>query len=65
MKEAIRLVGWDVGRTWNAVTPITDEAPTAVLARLDGRVREVRERRESEALNLYPDDYKPADGWTY
>jgi hypothetical protein len=65
VKEAHRLVGWDLTRTWNAVTPITSESPTAVLGRLDGQIREVRERRSAEALDLYPDDYEPADGWTY
>ncbi len=65
LSEANRMVDWDMARTWNAITPITNEAPTAVLSRLDGRIREVRERRTTEALMLYPDGYEPAGGWTY
>ncbi|MFE7871648.1 hypothetical protein ACFUYE_15010 [Micromonospora humida] len=65
VKEANRLAGWDPERTWDAVTPVTDDAPTAVLTRLDVRVSRVQEERQAEALNLYPDDYEPAGGWTY
>lgn len=62
---ALRVVGWDVDRTWEVLAPITQEPPTMVLTRLDRRIREMVERRKAEALDLYPDGYVPVGGWPY
>lgn len=58
LSAAHDAVGFDLTRTWELVTPLTNEAPTAILSRLERRIREAVEVRQAEAVRLFP---MPAD----